>query len=103
MATLWDLANQSHWHVIVVDGDQQVKCVVEYENVFGLDETLAKNVDAISNEYPGDFALATQEFRNKYTLQDLLNKKFTPVTGTKPMRHTLEIVPGKSIGPFRLG
>jgi hypothetical protein len=103
MATLWSLANQSHWHLILVDGDQRVKAVEEYKNVFGLDETLANNADAISDKHPGDFALATLEFSNKYTLQDLLNMKSSPVTNTTPMRYTLEIVPGKSIGPFRLG
>lgn len=103
MATLRNLANQSHWHLILVDGDQRVRAVEEYQNVFGLGETLAVNADAIRDKKPGDFALATQEFSSKYTLQDLLTMKSSPVTNTTPMRYTLEIVPGKSIGPFRLG
>ena len=82
MATLWNLANQSHWHLIVVDGDQRVRAVEEYGNVFGLGEMLAANADADGDKHSGDFALATQEFSSKHTLQDLLHMKSSPVTNT---------------------
>lgn len=101
MATWRALAQQSHWHLILVDGDRQVKSVDQYENVFGLDETLADHAGAVDDTQPGDFTLATQEFHSKHTLQDLLNMKSSSVTKAAPV--TLEIVPGRSIGPFCLG
>jgi hypothetical protein len=103
MATLRGLAHQSHWHVILVDADQIPQSVLEFDNDFPLAETLADNVDAISNMQPGNFLLAAREFGDKHTVQDLLNMRSSLVSNKTPMTYTLEIIPGKSVGPFHLG
>lgn len=71
MATFRDLARQSHWHVILVDADKEVQGVLEFENVYGLGESLDQITQAIEGWEPGDFALAKQEFCNQYSLSDL--------------------------------
>jgi len=73
MATWRDLARQSHWHLILVDADREVQDVLEFENVYGLDEALAGMTNVISDLQPGDFVLAKQEFCDQYSLKDLLD------------------------------
>lgn len=73
MATFRDLARQSHWHVILVDSNKDVQCVFEFENDYGLGESLDQMAQAIEGWEPGDFALAKQEFCDQYSLHDLFN------------------------------
>ena len=72
MATWRDLARQSHWHLILVDADQEVQGVLEFGNVYGLGEALDAMTNAVSDLQPGDFALSKQEFCDQYPLQELL-------------------------------
>ena len=71
MATFRDLARQSHWHVILVDGDKEVQGVLEFENVYGLGKALDQITQAIEGWEPGDFALAKLEFCDQYSMCDL--------------------------------
>jgi hypothetical protein len=71
MATLRDLARQSHWHLILVDADRQVQGVLEFGNVYGLGEALDQMAKAIQGWQPGNYALAKQEFCDQYSLSDL--------------------------------
>lgn len=71
MATFRDLARQSHWHVILVDADRKVQGVLEFENVYGLSNSLDQIAQATENWESGDFVLAKQEFCEQYSLSDL--------------------------------
>jgi len=73
MATWRDLARQSHWHLILVDADREVQDVLEFENVYGLGDALDQMTQTIESRQPGNYALAKQEFCDKYSLQDLFN------------------------------
>jgi hypothetical protein len=73
MMAMWrDVARQSHWHLILVDADREVQGVLEFKNVYGLDEALAAMTNAIIDFQAGNFALAKQEFCDQYSLKDLL-------------------------------
>ncbi len=71
IATWRDLARQSHWHLLLVDGEKQVVGFLEFANVYGLGEALAAMAEACRDMHPGDFRLAKQEFSDQYSLQDL--------------------------------
>jgi hypothetical protein len=72
MATWRDLARQAYWHLILIDAERQIQNVLEFENVYGLAESLSAMSDAVSAIEPGDFSLAKKEFCERYSLQDLL-------------------------------
>jgi hypothetical protein len=72
MMTTWrDLARQSHWHLLLVDGAKEVVGFLEFANVYGLGEALAAIAKACCDLQPGDFNLAKQEFCDRYSLKDL--------------------------------
>ena len=91
MASLRDLARQSHWHLILVDGDQEVQSLLEFKNVYGLGEALAAITDAIEDVQHGNFALAKQEFCNEYSLQDLLASGEEIEEKKSPFPYTLKV------------
>lgn len=67
------LAEQSHWHVVVIGEGLAVLDVVEIENVYELGATLASFV-GVAADYPcTDFAAAKAELEATYTLADLWN------------------------------
>lgn len=71
MATWRDLARQSHWHLILIDGKKEVVGVLEFENVYKLGVALDAMTKAVGEMHPGDFNLARQEFCEQYSLPDL--------------------------------
>lgn len=73
MAVWRDLARQSHWHVVLVDAQQQVEDVFEFENVFELGEALDTFSEAVRGLHTSDFARAQKEFWEQYSIDDLLN------------------------------
>lgn len=66
------LAKQSHWHYFLVDSNHDTVNFFEFENVYGLSETLQQAVDACKNMESGDFNLAKEELFNKYSIEDML-------------------------------
>lgn len=71
VATLRDLARQSHWHLILVGAGREVHGVLEFGNVYGLGDALDAMTKAVNDLRPGDFNLAKQEFCTQYSLTDL--------------------------------
>ncbi len=67
-----DLARQSHWHLFLVDADDQQQGFYEFENVYGLGEALDQAVRACSGMKSVDFMLAKQDFCNRYDIPMLL-------------------------------
>ena len=69
---MWrQLANQSHWHLVLVGEGDKVVDLFEFKNTFGLDSTLDQ-VEAACNKVPGgSFDLAKAEFSAKYAIDDL--------------------------------
>lgn len=72
VATCRYLARQSHWHLVLVDGGANVIDLFEFENVYGLGETLDQVVEMCSGMPRGDFEEAKAEFCSLYTPEDLL-------------------------------
>lgn len=67
-----DLARQSHWHLLLVDANDEVVDLFEFPNTFGLSETLDK-VEAVCSRVPGgSFVEAKAEFAARYSIDDLL-------------------------------
>jgi hypothetical protein len=71
MASWRDLARQSHWHLILVDGKKEVVGVLEFENVYDLGTALTAMSEACAELQPGDFQLAKREFCEQNSLPDL--------------------------------
>ncbi|HEY6332474.1 MAG TPA: hypothetical protein VI756_24330, partial [Blastocatellia bacterium] len=65
------LASQSHWHVALIDRNQEVVDFFEFQNSYGLDESLDGILEACEGMSPGDFTLAVKEFTEDYSLDDL--------------------------------
>jgi hypothetical protein len=72
MSTWRDLARQSHWHLFLLDADNQQQGFFEFENVYGLGETLDRVAEASQGMESVDFMLAKQEFCNLYDVSTLL-------------------------------
>lgn len=70
---LWHvLASQSHWHFVYLDESLRLVDLKEFENTFGIAETLASVETACKGMKTGSFDHAKQEFCGKYTLANLL-------------------------------
>lgn len=67
-----DLARQSHWHLILVGANDEVVDLYEFENVFGLGDTLDQVQVACNGMPKGSFTEAKAEFCAKHTIDDLL-------------------------------
>lgn len=67
------LADQSHWHLVLVGKGDKVADLFEFQNTFGLDSTLDQVETACKNIPGGSFELAKAEFIAKYQIDDLLN------------------------------
>lgn len=71
---IWrDLARQSHWHLVLVDKENTVVKVSEFNNHFKLNDTLDQMEEACRNMDSGAFDAAKQELCSKYTPDDLLS------------------------------
>ena len=74
-----DLARQSHWHVVLVDKEDKVVDLYEFNNNYKLNHTidqieevyLDKETDVLFMD-SDSFDAAKQEFYSKYTIDDLL-------------------------------
>jgi hypothetical protein len=67
-----DLSRQSHWHFFLVDREQQQQGFYEFENVYGLGDTLDRVIKACDGMDSLDFMLAKQEFCNTYDIPRLM-------------------------------
>ncbi len=71
---IWkDLAQQSHWHLVLVDSAEKVVDAFEFENSFGLGETLDAVQTACENMRMGSFDDVKIEFSKRYSITDLYN------------------------------
>lgn len=68
-----ELARQSHWHMAIVGEGLSVLDVLEFENRYGLHDTLEQFVEAAQELPCLDFDLAKAEFEATYTIADLWN------------------------------
>jgi hypothetical protein len=72
MVAMWrDLARQTHWHVILVDGEGTVFNLLEFSNVYGLGHSLDQVLAVCEGMDHGIFAEAKEEFSANYSLEDL--------------------------------
>jgi hypothetical protein len=73
---LWRrLANQTHWHLSLVDGKSKIINFFEFENVYGLDTAL-DSVERVCTGMPvTDFMRAKQHFWDTYSMDDLYSMK----------------------------
>ena len=63
---------QTHFKVVLLDNEAgQKRGWFEFDNNYGIDKTVALIAQCIGHEVKGDFALAQQEFRRNYSLDDL--------------------------------
>ena len=79
LSTFRDLARQSHWHVVLVDKEDNVVDLYEFNNNYKLNDTIDHIEEVcLDNERNAllmgsdSFDAAKQEFCLKYTLDDLL-------------------------------
>lgn len=71
LTTYFELARQSHWHLFLVGGGNEVVDVFEFENCYELEDTLNRAVKMTRNSPRGDFMLAKKEFMNTFSMEDL--------------------------------
>jgi hypothetical protein len=74
LATWRDLARQTHWHLVLVDGKGTVLNLLEFPNVYALGDALDRAVDIASEMSHGDFWAVKEEFCATYSLEDLYNQ-----------------------------
>lgn len=72
MSTWRDLARQSHWHLFLIDAENQQQGFFEFENTYGLAESLDAVVQACEGMESIDFDLAKAEFCSRYDIPTLL-------------------------------
>lgn len=73
LKTYWNLARQTHWHLVLLNDEELVVDLYEYTNVFDLERVLdfAKTIEKrISKE---QFDLVLEELTGKYSTDDLFN------------------------------
>jgi len=66
-----DLARQSHWHLFILDGNNEQQEFFEFENIYDLDETLDAVGTACESLESIDFDAAKAEFCEAYDINDL--------------------------------
>ena len=70
---MWrDMARQSHWHLILVDANDELVSLFEFENDFGLEHTIEQVEATFRGMVGGSFDEAKAEFSATYTIDDLL-------------------------------
>lgn len=67
-----DLARQSHWHLFLIDANQEQQGFFEFENVYGLGETLDQVQTACAGMALGHFPSAKQAFCQRCDIPTLL-------------------------------
>ena len=69
------LSKQSDWHLLIMGMEQEVLEYYEFENNFGLDESIKLLKESCINMPCIDFNMAKQEFEQTYTIKDLMNMR----------------------------
>ena len=72
-AEFWDLARQTHWHVFVLNKDDEEVRWFEIENHYGLDKSLQSLIEASKRMPYIDFNSAKAEYESKYSIDYLLD------------------------------
>jgi len=65
------LSNQTHWHLTLLGAGNKVAEFFEFDNVFGLEDSLDMLEQACRGMVVTDFMAAKQEFWNRFTMEDL--------------------------------
>jgi serine/threonine protein kinase len=65
------LSRQSHWHLFLINADNEVVDLFEFENCYDLEDTLNLAIKLTRNAPRGDFMKAKQEFMDTFTMEDL--------------------------------
>jgi hypothetical protein len=72
MLSPWhDLARQSYWHVLLINGNAEQVGLFEIRNIFELGNTLKAVSQACMGKEPGNFDAAKAEFCEQYGILDL--------------------------------
>ena len=69
----WDLARQSHWHVFVLGESNEELNWFEFENSFGVSDTLEQVSRVIPSHPCTDFDKSKADFEARFSIEDLLN------------------------------
>lgn len=69
----YELSEQSHIHVFLLDNKNEQVNFFEFENTFNFDETLKMMKEACRGMMCKDFLLAKKELCDNYSLEDLYN------------------------------
>lgn len=71
LAVFYDLSRQSHWHLFLINKENEQIEFFEFENNYGLYESLIFLEEACSSKVSIDFLKAKKEFMSKYSLKEL--------------------------------
>jgi len=83
LAPLRELANQTHWHLFIVDQHSQQRRFIEFRNTFRLNEIIETMQKGCANIPAGDFDKAKTSFMARRTLNDLFCEGPTKSTVTE--------------------
>ena len=75
LSKFYDLLRQSHWHLFLINKDNEQVEFFEFENTFLLYEALQTAEEACEGMKSIDFRKAQEEFMSKYPLENLYNLK----------------------------
>ncbi|MBE0552002.1 MAG: hypothetical protein IH619_06455 [Ignavibacterium sp.] len=71
LSVFYDLSRQTHWHLFLINKENEQIEFFEFENNYGLYETLQTVEEACKGMQSIDFLKAQEQFINKYSLADL--------------------------------
>lgn len=71
LTTFLELSRQTHWHMLLIDANDEVVDLFEFENSYDLENTLNRAIKLGRNTPHGDFMMAKQEFMNTFSMDDL--------------------------------
>jgi serine/threonine protein kinase len=71
LTTYLQLSRQSHWHLFLIDTNDEVVDLFEFENSYDLENTLNQAIKLSRNTPHGDFMMAKQEFMDTFSMDDL--------------------------------
>lgn len=73
LKTYWNLARQTHWHLVLLNESGDIIDIVEYTNVFDLNTFLNYRNSIEKRLSKEKFDLALNEITEKYSTDDLFN------------------------------
>lgn len=71
VTTNLQLARQTHWHLFLIDSDNEVVDLFEFQNCFDLEDTINRAIKITRNSSHGNFMMAKEEFMNTFSMDDL--------------------------------